>query len=183
MKSRGFTLVELLVVIAIIGLLSTVAVVATSSTSQNARNQKRKADLVQLSKALELYYAVNNAYPPTDPSGATHPAWGVCSGSGAFTVKNDSGPNGWIPGLAPTYTAILPRDPRSGLANATSALGTCRTDPNYSCYIYESNGTDYLLAAHCTPEGTISPSDPFYYSGSPGATYMFVIYTPGAKGW
>jgi general secretion pathway protein G len=77
MKRHAFTLVELLVVIAIIGLLSTVAVVATGSARINSRNMKRKADLVQISKALELYYSNNNAYPST---GATHPAWGVCGG-------------------------------------------------------------------------------------------------------
>jgi len=63
--SPGFTLIELLVVIAIIGLLATISVVAYGGAQQKARDSKRKADLRQISKALELYFDDNGVYPPT----------------------------------------------------------------------------------------------------------------------
>lgn len=59
----GFTLIELLVVIAIIGVLSTFAIIALGSARQKARDVKRLADLNQIGKALEVYYANNNIYP------------------------------------------------------------------------------------------------------------------------
>lgn len=165
---QAFTLVELLVVIAIIGLLSTVAVVATSGAQMSARNAKRKADLLQVSKALETYYSQNNAYPDTSSS------WrGSCSGYGGLA---DADPGSWIPGLTSGgFMARLPRDPRSGVANGNSPDGYCRTAPNNSCYLYISNGTDYVLMAYCTPEGAWPTTDPFAWNGAnPGREWRVV---------
>jgi hypothetical protein len=101
---------------------------------------------------------------------------------GAFVVKADSGANGWVPNLAPTYMATLPRDPNTSKVNPNSALGTCQTVADYNCYVYMSDGIDYLVMAHCTPEGTISSSDPFYTPGG-GSTYEWSLRTPGARAW
>ncbi len=62
---RGFTLVELLVVITIIGMLSTIAIVSLNSSRVKARDTKRLADLKQISTALELYLGDNGHYPIT----------------------------------------------------------------------------------------------------------------------
>jgi prepilin-type N-terminal cleavage/methylation domain-containing protein len=162
MKSKGFTLVELLVVIAIIGLLSTVAVVATSSAGMSARNQKRKADLVQVSKALELYFTNSGSYPST---GGIANWRGNCS---SYVGLPDSDPadypthTSWIPGLtAGGYMSRLPHDPNTEKANLGSAQGACHT-ASQNCYLYTSTGTDYKLIAHCVPEGTMLSSDSFY---------------------
>lgn len=172
MKRRAFTLVELLVVIAIIGLLSSVAVVSLSGARVNSRNAKRKADMVQVSKALELYYSDNNTYPTT--GGAW---WGVTASYGSHDT---SGSNGWVPNLAPTYIGILPIDPNSGKANPSSAYAPCQTLPAANTYAYRSNGTDYKFTENCTPEGTLSGSDPFV---DPPRSYNWAVYTPGASAW
>jgi len=62
-QRRGFTLVELLVVISIIGLLSTLAVVSLNSARQKARDAKRIADVKQIQTAMELYYNDKQGYP------------------------------------------------------------------------------------------------------------------------
>ncbi len=156
MARKAFTLVELLVVISIIGLLSTIAVASLSSAQMNARNAKRKADLTQISKALELYRADNGAFPVAG-------GWrGNCSAYGGYP---DTDPGSWIPGLVSGgYMARLPRDPRSSQANQNYSDVYCKNNPQNNCYLYISNGTDYTLLAYCTPEGALSASDPFYCS-------------------
>lgn len=62
-QRKGFTLLELLIVIAVIGLLSTVAVVALNQARAKGRNTKRVGDIKAVHTALELYYAENKAYP------------------------------------------------------------------------------------------------------------------------
>jgi len=177
-RRPAFTLVELLVVIAIIGLLSTVAVVATSSARVNARNTQRKASMVQISKALELYYADNNSYPST--GGAS---WGNCSFYGS---KADSGALAWITNLTPTYMASLPHDQDTNRGDI-SQNSYCSTIPTRACYLYKSDGIDYKLSAHCLPEGSPSSiaADPFSDPGAGGvrAGYDYALYTPGAASW
>jgi prepilin-type N-terminal cleavage/methylation domain-containing protein len=63
MNEKGFTLIELLVVISIIGVLSTVALTSLNSARLKTRDVERKAELNAISKALEVYYSVNNQYP------------------------------------------------------------------------------------------------------------------------
>lgn len=170
---HAFTLVELLVVIAIIGMLSTVAVVATSSAGVSARNAKRKADLLQAAKALELYFSDNGAYPST---GGTASWRGNCTTYGSYP---DSGAGAWIPNLSPTYMATLPHDPNTN--KGMSQYATCASNPTYACYLYTSNGTDYKLLAHCSPEGALSATDPF--ADTSRWQYSWAVFTPGAKNW
>jgi len=59
MKNKGFTLVEMLVVVGIIAILVTIAIVGTFNARQKARDARRKADLITISKALESFYLRN----------------------------------------------------------------------------------------------------------------------------
>ena len=64
-KQKGFTLVELLIVIALIAILS-VAVLATINPieqTNKARDAKFKNDAAEVLAAYERYYASNNQYP------------------------------------------------------------------------------------------------------------------------
>lgn len=63
MKQNGFTLMEILIVIAMLGILATVIFGSYLSSIKRARDNRRKQDLQQVSRALELYYAENNNYP------------------------------------------------------------------------------------------------------------------------
>lgn len=63
MNRKGFTLVELLVVIVIIGILATLATVALGSARLKARDARRISDVKQIQTALELYYNDAGAYP------------------------------------------------------------------------------------------------------------------------
>ena len=58
---RGFTLLELLVVISIIGILISMGAVAFSTAQRKSRDAKRRADMQQIQKGFEQYYADNGS--------------------------------------------------------------------------------------------------------------------------
>lgn len=60
---KGFTLVELLIVVAIIGVLATLLMANFIGVRQRARDAQRKADLRQLQSALEFYRSDLASYP------------------------------------------------------------------------------------------------------------------------
>jgi len=62
-KSKGFTIVELLIVIVVIGILATLVIVTFTGIQQKARDSKRKTDVGAVQAALESYYSSNNTYP------------------------------------------------------------------------------------------------------------------------
>lgn len=63
---KGYTIIELLIVTFIIALLVALIAVALQGNLTKARDAKRLADLVQIQKALALYYDVNGQYPPIE---------------------------------------------------------------------------------------------------------------------
>jgi general secretion pathway protein G len=71
-KNRGFTLVELLVVMSILGILVTLVAGNYRSAQFRARDTQRKSDLKQTAAALELYYIDYKRYP--DPGSFS---WGA----------------------------------------------------------------------------------------------------------
>lgn len=107
MASRnGFTLIELLVVISIIGMLAGVVLVATTGMRAKARDSRRKTDITQIRKALDLYYAKYEVYPRA----------GACAYGTNCYVYSTSGPN-WIPALtAESFFASVPVDPVNNLS-------------------------------------------------------------------
>jgi len=144
-NKKGFTLIELLVVIAIIGLLSTLAVVSLNSARVKARNARRMSDLKQISTAMELYYADNEAYPTTVGACAN----GIIAASdGGAMCAGYSITNG-----TETYLAAMPDDPTTGsdyIYNA-EASGYCieatamEGEDEFIC----NNGSCYTLAGGC----------------------------------
>lgn len=82
--NRGFTLIELIVVIAIIAILASVAAVSLNSALKKGRDARRKADIKQIEKALEVNYSMRGAYtqPENMCSDTSYGGLGGCGDSG-----------------------------------------------------------------------------------------------------
>ncbi|MFH1244694.1 MAG: type II secretion system protein [bacterium] len=78
---RGFTLIELIIVIALIGILTTLVATNLQGARTRARDSRRKQDLVTIQQALHLYYNDSQSFPL------------------AITT------------ITPTYLTVLPQDP------------------------------------------------------------------------
>lgn len=65
LNPKGFTLIEMIIVISIISLLSTVGSSSFTNVLRNARDTKRRADLNEFVKAVKLYQ-VHHHQGPTE---------------------------------------------------------------------------------------------------------------------
>lgn len=64
--NRGFTIVELLIVIVVIGILAALVVVTYNGIQQKARDTERKTDINAIHGQVEAYSAQNGKYPTLD---------------------------------------------------------------------------------------------------------------------
>ena len=62
MTQRGFTLVELLVVVAIIGVLSSIVLVSLSTANSRGKDGAVQANLDSMRTQAQLYYNANGSY-------------------------------------------------------------------------------------------------------------------------
>ena len=62
-RERGFTLIELIVVMSLIILLATIGLTAYRSSVQRGREAVLREDLYRMRDAIDQYYADKNKYP------------------------------------------------------------------------------------------------------------------------
>lgn len=87
MSKKGFSLIELLVVITIIAALVGVALPNFLGARQRAKDARKKAELVQLKSALRLYYNDYQNYPTGSAmtiNGCGLAGTSACSATGPF---------------------------------------------------------------------------------------------------
>lgn len=117
---KGFTLVELMIVIAVIAILATLGLVGFRSAQQSARDTQRLNNIRGMQAALECYFSVNGQYPDdADMDWNTPPN----------TFKDDAA--SCFSGTSPYYDGVPAGD------TVTDAAGTIqRGSQNVASYSY-----------------------------------------------
>jgi len=124
-KINGFTLIELLIVMAIIGVLVIVSIGSFQSSQIRTRDTRRKNDLEQIGRALEIYYNDKGQYPDN----STDFKLNACEDLGSGPTTCDWGEE-WSDENGTIYTVDLPADQNVGFN-----------------YYYLSDGSYYQLYA------------------------------------
>ncbi len=109
---KGFTLIELMIVIAILGILISVGLTNFKSVQIKSRDARRKNNLRQIATALEYYYNDYGTYPPDAGNqiyGCGTTGLLVCAWGDPFQTVQA---NGTTPKTI--YMPKLPGDPSSG---------------------------------------------------------------------
>ena len=95
-RQRGFTLIEMMVVLAIIGVLAALVIPNVLGRADEARVTAARTDVANLMQALKLYKLDNQQYPSTE------------QGLAALVNKPTQEP---VPGAWRHYLDKLPQDP------------------------------------------------------------------------
>ncbi len=165
LQSKGFTLVELLIVIALIGILS-VAVLATINPieqTNKARDAQFRNDAAEVLSADERYYASQNAYPWNNSS------VGVTVGTGIAVGLSSTDPIFGVESIGSTGALIIASELKSSFASKAPFLASPvpidrmylyhnGSDSNYVCYIPKANANRKVggvpnPALHCLTMG------------------------------
>lgn len=137
-KQKGFTIVELLIVIVVIGILATLVIVTFSGIQQKARNTKRQTDINAISSHVEAFYAANGYYPTLAHMNDATWRGTNTKGLDPAALKDPKGSAGTLVGTA--------------AANSYAYAPT--TDANGDCSGDETTCTKYTLTATLEGGGT-----------------------------
>jgi len=140
---RGFTLIEILVVILIISIFSMIVFAFLNSARLRARDTERVQDLTQIMNALELYYTDNGHYPLINPPPA------------GYGVLSEPTPP-WAPGEDWSQLAIALKPYISSLAvdpiNKDIYSGSCFLAGAHFYSYYNYDGTDQHYGLYASLE-------------------------------
>jgi general secretion pathway protein G len=124
--AKGFTLVEILIVVVILGILAAIVVPQFTNAANEARQGNVETQTSTLENQLELYAAQNNGVYPTIAQLNADPANGST--------------NGWSVMIDGNYIKEAPQNPFSAAANFT--LVTVSAAANSTAADTEANAGD-----------------------------------------
>lgn len=133
-KQKGFTLIEILVVVAIVALIGVMAAVAVNSARSKQRDASRLSNVRQMQSALEDYFNENNGYPLGSLMPLGDAAQSVCLGITGFHSD--------CSGESATIMRSIPNTFEDGLKD----LVVCgEPKRNAFCYTQLEEGSSYVI--------------------------------------
>jgi prepilin-type N-terminal cleavage/methylation domain-containing protein len=144
-RDKGFTIVELLIVIVVIGILALLVITTYSGIQAKARNAKRESDIKALQTQIEAFFSQNGYYPSnTDMNSQAWLATNMKSLDQEALIDPSSATNSKTLATAP----------------AAKVYSYAVTDSNgNSCEAQDTNCAKYTLTA--TYEGTVNGSSTY----------------------
>ncbi|PID30332.1 hypothetical protein CR973_02935 [Candidatus Saccharibacteria bacterium] len=142
-NKKGFTIVELLIVIVVIGILATLVIVTFTGMQQKARNTQRQTDINAIQSHVEAFYAQNGFYPSIGDLTSSAVRSAQMKGLDPEALLDPKQSTGTISGTAVAANTYQ----YSYVASASS--GTCVTDAQADADNPADTGCDtYVLTAH-----------------------------------
>ncbi len=132
---KGFTLIEILIVVAIIAILASIVLVGLGPTQQSGRDARRLSDLHEVQNVLELYYNACGFYPSGAATGGTCPA--------ASNLTTYADMTAAIVNTPATGASSLPNDPTSGKTYYYTSFGTTATTYVLGAVFENTNNSVY----------------------------------------
>ena len=152
MKKKGFTLVELIIVVTILGILAAIVLPTFQGNVATAKESAAKSDLMAMRTQIEVYKLQHNAYPPGYVSGAGAPIATVSLQLiGTTTLAGQASPS-TVPAdpfLYGPYLKSLPRNPFNSLSTiAYVDVGTAfsaAVDGTSSGWLYKKETAEIVM--------------------------------------
>lgn len=108
-NNKGFTLMELLIVIAILGILVAIGTGSFTASQIKAKDMRRKSNLRAVATALDVYFTDKGQYPADDGQGNIV----GCNATGDATLLTCAWGSLWQDQNGTAYMTTLPTDPKT----------------------------------------------------------------------
>lgn len=151
-SNKGFTIVELLIVIVVIGILALLVITTYSGIQAKARNAKRAADVLSIQTQLEAYFTQNSHYPSLTDMNTGTSATSNASSTWVTTNMKSLDQNA----LVDPSNVYSSKNLASTPAAKVYAYQPVQTDGTTSCESDDTTCAKYALTA--TYEGTYNGS-------------------------
>ena len=128
---KGFTLLELLIVISIIGILVAMGTVYYATAQKKGRDSRRKGDLKSIQNGMEECYALATEYPTV---------------TNAMLLKSSSSSLTCTDSSSTVVITDLPGDPKGG-SGSEYTVSDSDSDSYTFCTTLETDGSSFCVSS------------------------------------